>query len=361
MQLFEHGGNVHAAARSTGTELSEYLDYSANINPLGLPASVRAAITASLDSIVHYPDPDAVLFRQAVSERYKVPQEMITAGNGAVELLYVLCHTTRPRRVLIPAPAFSEYERAARAVGAEISYFYLQPEQGFSIDIEKIALALTAVDLVFLGNPNNPTGTLIKNSQLAQLLDAAQQRNITVVVDESFLDFLPDDSSYTCRSLLAKYQNLFILHSLTKFYALPGLRLGFALANPQLTSLLHKGKDPWNVNSLAQIAGVSALKDEHYRIQSHALLAPEIDCFYRQLSEIPRLKVYRPAVNFVLINTANAGMQAAQLREAMLKWKILIRDCSNYPGLNPYYIRVAVKRPEQNQILLSALREIIGC
>ena len=138
---------------------------------------------------------------------------MITAGNGTVELLYVLCHSVRPRRVLIPAPAFSEYERAARAAGAEISYFYLQPEQGFSIDIEKIALELAAVDLVFLGNPNNPTGTLIVNSQLAKLLDAAQQWNVTVVVDESFLDFLPEDSFYTCRSLLAKYKTcLFCIH-----------------------------------------------------------------------------------------------------------------------------------------------------
>lgn len=358
MQLFEHGGNVYAAARAGGGAWSEYLDFSANINPLGLPLSVRQSLLKALDCVIHYPDPDASQFKQAVSRCYRIPAEMITAGNGAVELLYVLCHVIKPRRVLIPAPAFSEYERAARAAGAAIQYFFLRPEDGFAISTEKIAAELTSVDMVFIGNPNNPTGSLIENSRIEPLLAEAARRSAIVVVDESFLDFLPDDSLYTCRSLLQKYPNLFILHSLTKFYALPGLRLGFALSSPERTRLLHLSKDPWNVNCLAQAAGAVALSDADYRRQTHDLLSHEINRLFQQLTDVSGLRVYPPAVNFILIEITSAGITAAQLREAMLQRKILIRDCGNYPGLSPHYIRVAVKQPEQNQVLLSALQEL---
>jgi threonine-phosphate decarboxylase len=359
MQHFEHGGNLYAAARQTGANLSEYLDFSANINPLGIPTSVRQALAMSLDSIIHYPDTEAAMFKQAVSQHYRVPVETITAGNGAVELLYVLCHVIKPRRVLIPAPAFSEYERAARAARAEIEYFFLQSEAGFAVAIEEIISALPTVDMVFLGNPNNPTGVLVENRQIETLLAAAKECNVTVVVDESFLDFLPEDSMYTCRPLLRKYPNLFILHSLTKFYAMPGLRLGFALTNPDLTGLLHLGKDPWNVNCLAQIAGVTALNDSDYRQQSRRLLADEINLFYQGLADIPGLKVYLPTVNFILIDITGTGMMATNLRKAMMENKVLIRDCSNYPGLSPFFIRVAIKQPKQNRLLLTVLRQAL--
>lgn len=360
MQQFEHGGNVYAAARQAGADLSEYLDYSANINPLGLPASVREALSLSLDRIVHYPDTEAALLKQAVSEHYGIPVQLITAGNGAVELLYVLCHIIRPRRVLIPVPAFSEYERAARAARAEVEYCFLRPEDDFAVSINKIISALPSVDMVFLGNPNNPTGVLVENRQIEPLLAAAEKYHVTVVVDESFLDFLPNDRLYTCRPLLKAYPNLFILHSLTKFYALPGLRLGFAMANPDLTTQLHLGKDPWNVNSLAQAAGVAAVNDLDFREQSRLLLDGERNIFYRNLAGVPGLKVYQPSVNFVLIDTTDTGMMAADIRKLLLQHKILIRDCSNYPGLSPYFIRVAIKRPAQNAALLKAIRQVIG-
>lgn len=360
MQQFEHGGNLYAAARQTGVTVNEYMDFSANINPLGLPAGVRQSLLQSLESIIHYPDTEAALLKQAISREYHVPVETITAGNGAVELLYVLCHVLRPKRVLIPVPAFSEYERAARAAQAEIDYYFLQPETGFTVDFERVIAALSSVDMVFLGNPNNPTGVLIENGQLNRLLAAAQQHRVTVVIDESFLDFLPDDSQFTCRPLLQTYPNVFILHSLTKFYALPGLRLGFALTNPELTRQLHQAKDPWNVNCLAQIAGVAALADRDYREQSRCFLAAEQNLFFQQLTELPGLKVYPPTVNFILIDCSGTGMMAAVLRKELLTHQLLVRDCSNYPGLSPYFIRVAIKQTKQNQRLLQSLRVILS-
>lgn len=356
----EHGGNLYAAVRKSGGELESYLDYSANINPLGLPASVRQAMLSEIDRTIHYPDADAAAFKAAVSEFYRVPVEMITAGNGAVELLYVLNHVLRPDHILVPAPTFSEYERAARAARAEVAYFYLDEAQNFKIPVREFCAAMKTAQIVFIANPNNPTGVLLTKDELKFILTQARENDIIVVVDESFIDFLLEDSSYTCRSLLAEFENLVILHSLTKFYAIPGLRLGFMLANPRLTSCLHLAKDPWNVNSIAQAAGVAALGDTVYRENSRKMMAEAGTCFYREISAISGYKPYKPSVNYMLLNIAASGLTSAEFCQRLFAVKMLARDCSNYPGLSSDYIRLAIKLPEQNQRMLTALKQIIG-
>ncbi|MDF2571414.1 MAG: cobD 2 [Sporomusa sp.] len=356
---FVHGGNVHAWARECGGAVSGVLDYSANINPLGLANSVQIAITQSVNQVVHYPDVEAIMLKSAISSYYQVAVEHITAGNGAVELLYVLSHALRPKRVLIPAPTFSEYERASRAAGAEIEYAYLSPSNGYAFDENALCNRLSGVDIVFVGNPNNPTGTMLTVSQLERLLFAANQAGTIVVVDESFMDFIIDDREYTCRPLLKRYDNLVILHSLTKFYAIPGLRLGFSLSHPVLSAKLHAAKDPWNVNSLAQVAGVSALGDKDYQSRSRHVVNCEKDILYTGLKSLPGLKPYIPSVNYILIDISKSGYSASELRQALAEKDILIRDCSNYPGLSPYYVRVAVKLNEQNKILLERLEQVL--
>lgn len=356
---FEHGGNLYAAVRRQGGCLSTLLDFSANINPLGLSEGVRQALYDSLECIVHYPDAEAYALKEAISRRYGVDRDLITAGNGAVEPIYILCHMLKPARVLVTAPTFSEYERAAKASGARVEYFYLLPEHGFAIDIAAMMPLVSAVDMVFIGNPNNPTGTLLTNREIEPLLAMAKEQGTIVVVDESFLDFLFDDSEYTCRHLLSRYSNLVIVHSLTKFYAIPGLRLGFALANASLTGVLHSGKDPWNVNSLAQSAGVAALNDEQYRVLSKELVYKAKEELYSLLGALPGLVPYYPAVNFILVNIEGTGMNAGQLSQALLAHNVLIRDCSNYPGLSAGYIRLAVKQPAQNAVLVNALQSVV--
>lgn len=358
--LHEHGGNVYAMMRKSGKDLDDFLDYSANINPLGLAQSVRQVIIQSIDQIVHYPDVEAAALKSAISKVYSVAPEMITPGNGAVEMLYVLCNVVRPGKVLITAPAFSEYEKAARAAQAEVQYCYLPADNNFAIDIDKVVASLTGIDMVFIGNPNNPTGTLLQQSQMAQLLEAAGKRQTYVVVDESFLDFLPDDSGFTCRPLISKYKNLIIVHSLTKFYAIPGLRLGFALANPALTAKMHQSKDPWNVNTLAQNAGVAALQDLNYRNASRLIVNAAKQELYQALQALPGIKPYPPAVNFILADISGTGFSSLLLRQRLMENNICVRDCSNYPGLKGDYIRLAVKRPEQNRILINTLKSVIG-
>ncbi len=353
---FVHGGNVYAWAREHGREAAVVLDYSANINPLGLAPAVQAAISQAVGEVIHYPDAGAVLLKAAISSYYQVDAEWITAGNGAVELLYVLTHTLRPQRVLIPAPSFSEYERAARAAGAVIEYACLSPASNFVLDVNWLSRRLTGMDMVFIGNPNNPTGTLLTVGQMEKILFAAARTGTIVVVDESFMDFIPSDREYTCRPLLKQFDNLVVLHSLTKFYAIPGLRLGFALTQPALTSRLHAAKDPWNVNSLAQAAGVAALTDKEYQGQSRDIVQYEKDALYAGLQSIPGAAPLPPAVNYILIRIEQT---AARVCQVMAEKNILIRDCSNYPGLSPYYIRVAVKLSEQNKKLLTYLEQVL--
>ncbi|MEG6585508.1 threonine-phosphate decarboxylase CobD [Dendrosporobacter sp. 1207_IL3150] len=356
---FEHGGNIFKAARNKNTSSIDFIDFSANINPLGLADNVRESIISSLDKIIHYPDPDAHDLKTAISKYYNVDYASITVGNGAVELLYVLCHLVKPKRVLIPAPSFSEYERAAKASKAEVEYYYLCENTNFTIDVSKIIPIMDEFDIVFIGNPNNPTGTILPKKDLELLIRSAQKSNCLVVVDESFIDFLPDDNQHTCRDLIKSYDNLVILHSLTKFYAIPGLRLGFTLTSTELAKLLDLGKDPWNANTLAQSAGVAALKNIDYRIKTKEIIGSAKQQFYKDLCSIQGLKVHFPSVNFILINIENTGLMSAELSQRMYERGFLIRDCANYPGLSPFYIRLAVKLPVQNSLIIESLKESI--
>jgi len=352
---FEHGGNLYAAMRRQGGGMEALLDFSANINPLGLPESVHRSLIEALPHIIHYPDPESQALKTAISKRFRVDERQIAVGNGAAELIYVLCHMFRPQRVLVPAPTFSEYERAARACGAAVEYLYLSPAEKFTISAESIVQRLPYIDILFLCNPNNPTGQVLPRETVERIIALAEKFKVLVVVDESFLEFLSAEASLSCRSLLPRYANLVIVQSLTKFYALPGLRLGFVLADHAICKMLDKGKDPWNVNSLAQVAGTVALADEAYRAKSLAMIGDAREAFCNKLGAIPGVIPLAGSANFILVNIAGTGFTSIRLREALAQEGILIRDCSNYPGLSAEYIRLAVKLPQQNEILLTCL------
>jgi threonine-phosphate decarboxylase len=357
-KAFEHGGNVHAVWREKQHNNEPLLDFSANINPLGLSKSVRKAMLAALETVVHYPDPGAAELKQAISRFYNVPAQYITLGNGAVEPIYILCQILRPQRVLVTAPAFGEYERAALAAKAEVEVLNLSAEENFTIQPEQVISRLNYVDMVFITNPNNPTGTLMSARELEKIIAAAQNKTL-VIVDESFIDFLPDGDKYTVKPLLCQYKNLVILQSLTKFYAIPGLRLGFVLSHEALAKQLDLAKDPWNVNSLAQAAGVAALQDTEYQKDSVSYMAKANIDLYQALNAHFGIAAFQPSANFMLLDITGTGFKSGQLCQLAAEHNILLRDCSNYRGLSDAYIRVAVKRREDNQRLIEVLYKII--
>ncbi len=355
MKQFCHGGNIYRETSPSGA----WMDFSANINPLGIPDSVRAVILKHLDGIVHYPEPDSGKLRQLLSEHEGVPEESILLGNGAAELFYLFFYTLRPRRVLIPVPSFSEYERSARAAGAEVRFFPLLPEEDFAPDMERMEAAVSGADCLILGNPNNPTGQLLSKEKLEGLVKACEKQGCWLLVDESFLDFREDRAEFSLQDLVRQHEKLAVLRSLTKFYAIPGLRLGFGLMNPELRARMESGKDVWNVNLLAQHAGMAALTDDAYARKSRIILQEERTWLTGMLRELPLEKVYEPAVNFILVK-CGTDTCARKVLFGMKSRGILLRDCSNYTGLETGgYLRMAIRSHEENQIVLQAWIDIL--
>lgn len=355
----KHGGNVYAAIRNQGGTISDFLDFSANINPLGLSPLVRAALLGSLDAVTAYPDPDAVALKEAISNCYNVPAEFIETGNGAVEIIYLLCRIIAPSRVLLPSPTFSEYEAAARATGLSVVKIMLQESTGFAPELPDLAEMLCTGDLLFLCNPNNPTGVVFSREQLLPLVKKAAAIGAHIVVDESFIDFRAESALESCRTLVGEYPGVVVLHSLTKFLAVPGLRLGFMLGAPKLVEQLKKLRDPWNVNVMAQAAGVAGLADQEYRCRTVAMINQEKESLRNALETIPGIRIFPPAVNFILADIGDTGWDADRLQAALLPYRILIRSCANFDALSDRFVRMAVKAPKDNQVLINALKKIM--
>ena len=355
IEKFVHGGNVYAPSPS-GT----WLDFSANINPLGLAPAVRAAIAENIDGVVNYPDPEARELKAALAEHYQVPRERLVLGNGAAELFYLFLNTVRPKAVLVPVPSFSEYERSALAAGAKVEYFPLPLASGLSLDMAALAgeARRSGAEVVIVGNPNNPTGQLLETAELEGFLRATEDmaKPPWLLVDESFLDFRRDGEFYRARGLLETYGRLFIVQSLTKFYALPGLRLGFGIGSQELVRKLELSKDVWNVNYLAQKAGVAALRQQAYACETVKLVEEERRFVFEGLSKFKGIVPYPPTVNFLLLRLEN--MSSVDFAAAMRQQGILVRDCSNYPGLDECHVRVAVKNRQDNEKLLAAVAEV---
>ncbi len=354
-----HGGNLRAAAKKYGIDAAQIIDFSANINPLGVSPAALMAIKDNLGSIEHYPDPDCTELRQAFAENVGLPKENLVMGNGAVELVFILMHLIKPKQVLIPVPTFSEYKIAVTAAGGTVKSLPLDREENFVFDLEKIITQLNDVDAVFICNPNNPTGTLIKRQDLEVLLAHANKTGKWVIVDEAFMDFIRCRDQYSVKDLVNCYERLFVSYSLTKFHALPGLRLGAGIANSSLITKLEQSKDPWNVNALAQAAGTASLRDTQYIRDTIDTVEKEKEYLYKALTEIPGLKTYQPAVNYIFIDISATGLTSTELSEQTGRRGILIRDCSSYETLGPVFIRVAVKSRPDNVKLLDVMQDIL--
>ena len=354
-ELRYHGGNIYAAARDSGGKLTDYLDFSANINPLGLSAAVRSALFESLEQATCYPDPDAMELKQTIAATYQVSPDCIETGNGAVELIYLLCRVFDSSRVVLPAPTFGEYAAGARAAGLPVHHFSLLRRDGFRPDWDRLAAELTAGDLLFFCNPNNPTGVVCKRKEIKELAVVAARVGARLVIDESFIDFRREDGEESCRSLVGETDNVVVLHSLTKYLAVPGLRLGFCLAPPQWVRKLSVLRDPWNVNVLAQVAGVAGLRDRDYRRDTLELVERERRQLWQAIRQIGGLDPFEPSVNYLLFEIQRPEMDAVKLQQKLLPAKILIRNCASFAGLSERFVRVAVKLPEQNLRLIEAI------
>lgn len=350
-ERFVHGGNIYEPA----ADGEAWLDFSANINPLGMSARAREALLRHIDDVIHYPDPQMRELRAALAAHYHLPAECFLCGNGAAELFYLYFFVKRPKRVLLPVPSFSEYERAARAAGAEVHFFCLEEKSGFQPDLTKILQEVGRIgaDCVVLGNPNNPTGTLLFRDDLMTFARDLRTFSCQLLIDESFLDFRRDETEFTLRREAAELENILLVRSLTKFFAIPGLRLGFALGPEDLLNQMEQAKDVWNVNLLAQAAGAAMLSDVTYQKKTREFAAAEKDYLAGGLRALGKIKVYPPSVNFLLVRLKRP-QHTDELLDFLRQRHILVRDCRHYPGLETGFLRLAVRTRDENDRLLAA-------
>lgn len=346
-----HGGDVYSAREHMQGEI---LDFSANLNPLGLPEGVRRVLRKSVDESVHYPDPLCRELCAAIAEHEGVSREMVLCGNGAADLIFRLCLALCPRRALIPAPTFAEYEQALRAVGCEVERHLLREEDEFRLTAGFLERLEPGIDLVFLCNPNNPTGQLTDPGLMEEILLRCERNGILLAADECFVDFLDEPERHTLRAHLRESRRLLILRAFTKIYAMAGLRLGYCLcADRALLECMSACGQPWSVSVPAQLAGVQALREHDYLKESAALIRRERDYLRRGLCALG-CRVMGSQANYIFFRAPVPG-----LRERLEQKNILIRSCKNYPGLDERYCRVAVRTRRENSLLLAALREIV--
>ncbi|MBB6214604.1 threonine-phosphate decarboxylase [Anaerosolibacter carboniphilus] len=357
MKIAKHGGNIYEVAEKLGIQPSEVLDFSANINPLGVPTSFRKALIENISLIESYPDPYYQRLIQAIGKYHQINPNYITVGNGATEIIFSMISALKPKQALILAPTFLEYERALAKVGCEVHYYRLKEELDFIVDEGFLKALHEEIDLVILCNPNNPTGQMIHHEIMDKILDRCREQRINLMIDEAFNEFLdcPDEKSMISR--IESYKNLYIIRSLTKFFALPGLRIGYGISgNLDMLQKIASVKEPWTINSFAALAGEVVVKDQEYICCSKAWIDTEREFLFEGFQGIPQIKAYRPAANYILLKVLDD--QYVFLQEKLLEKNILIRSCSNYENLNKSYFRVAIKDREANEKLIRALREV---
>ena len=353
---FKHGGNIEEAARLFAVAEEKITDFSSNVNPLALPAKVIKAIKESIRFIPRYPDPDSLKLKKALGKKFGIGTEHIVVGNGSIDLIYRAAQVLRPGAAVILTPTFMEYENALLSAGSKIRRLAASERDKFIFPIDEIEKNSGDVDIVFICNPNNPTGALTAKSDLEYLAKRLRQKKTTLVVDEAFID-LAEGHSLVERA--AESGNLLVLRSMTKFYGLAGLRLGYAVGSKKLINRIRNFGPPWAVNMFAQVAGEAIIGDEEFKKKSLRRLVEERNFLYSHLSRIQELKPFQSQANFILVKI-EGSLPSGQLQEKLLEHRLLVRDCSNFYGLTNKYIRVAVKGRKENLRLVKALQEVFA-
>jgi threonine-phosphate decarboxylase len=352
-----HGGNIYEVAQRYKLRPEAIIDFSSNINPLGPSPRVLRTLRSHLRWVSRYPEMHARGLVRDLARFHGLPEEAIVVGNGSTALIYRLPYALLTKSALVLHPTFSEYERAFGLGGCRIDLLMRDEAHGFQPPWQRLFEALRrGYGVVILCNPNNPTGDVIAKDELAEFVEEAGRLGTVVVVDEAFMDF---HEGATLKHEVLRRSNLIVLRSMTKCYALAGLRLGFLAASPPLAKRVREADEPWAVSALAQIAGRESLKDRNYLRRTLELTATERQYLLEELAAIAGLATYPSVANFLLLKVIRPGWDAPRLQQGLIRHGLLIRDCSSFPGLGGAYIRIAVRGRKDNSRLLRALHEVL--
>ena len=352
-----HGSDLEKIEQIYGIKKEEITSFSANVNPLGISPLLRKTLADHIDAISTYPDREYTSLRRCLSAYTGASPDHIIVGNGSTELISLFIQITHPKKALILGPTYSEYEREISLCDGTTVYYPLREEADFALDVHDFTERLDqTLDLVVICNPNNPTSSSIPRSDMRHILDVCKQYDIYVMVDETYVEFADNMAELTAVPLTNYYNNIVILRGTSKFFAAPGLRLGYAVTgNRDLIKSINTRKNPWTINSLAVIAGETMFTDSAYIKETKSLISSERARLCKLFHENPDFKVYDPSANFVLVRILREDLTSQDLFDRAIRQKMMIRDCSTFPFLDNKYIRLCFMRPEDNDRLIRCL------
>lgn len=352
-----HGSDLEKIEQVYGIKKEDIVSFSANVNPLGVSFRLRETLANHLDAITTYPDREYTSLRKCIANYVSTDYNNVLVGNGSSELISLFIQLNHPKKALIVGPTYSEYEREVSLGGGRTHYFRLPENDNFRLCPEKLIEELSHnVDLLILCNPNNPTGSVVVREDMYAILDYCKQKDITVLVDETYIEFAENTEELTAIALTKYYNNIIILRGISKFFAAPGLRLGYAIcSNHDLLKEVNQKKNPWSINSLAAIAGEIMFTDTDYMKQTKELISSERSRICKLLEESGKFQVFPTSANFLLAKIKSDTLTSEDYFDACIRQNMMIRDCSTFPFLNNKFIRFCFMEKEQNDKLLDIL------
>lgn len=356
-----HGSDLEKIEAVYGIKKEDIVSFSANVNPLGISYKLRETLAKNLDAITSYPDREYRALRSAIASYAETETENVIVGNGSTELISLFLQTQHPKKAIIVGPTYSEYEREIALSGGSSVYYPLLEEQDFSLRTSSFCASLTdKADLAVICNPNNPTSTAISRTDLRRILDTCMTHGIFVMIDETYVEFADDGKEITAVPLCNSYNNLIVLRGTSKFFAAPGLRLGYAITgNADIREAIRSRQNPWSINSLAEIAGRLMFSDEDYIKETKELIRSERSRMTEALGQMKTVKVFRPEANFLLFRIEKPSVTSDQLFDHCIRKGLMIRDCQSFPFLDDRFIRFCFMKPADNDRLLAAFRELL--
>lgn len=350
-----HGADINSAAELYGLEADKIIDFSSNINPF-IVESMDKIVATGVENLQKYPDIKYRRLRKNIADYLRVEDSYIIPGNGATEIIYLLMRNLSGRLAIIN-PTFSEYRKGAEIAGLSVVDFVMDWEKDFELDLDEIYKGKDEFDSIFICNPNNPDGSV---RDIKKLLEFAEKEGKLLIVDETFIEFADSEKDRSLVNMVEKSKNLFIIRAVTKFFGIPGIRLGYGIsANRELLQKMYDEKEPWTINSFADSASDFIFKEEEYIRKSKEYFSEERVCMINEINKIDGIKAFNSDANFILVRFENRNV--LDVKENLLKRAgLLIRDASNFIGLDSSFARVAIKNHEQNIVLVDALRSVLG-
>ena len=352
-----HGSDLEKIEAVYGIKKEDITSFSANVNPLGVSPLLRSTLASQKDAITSYPDREYTSLRECIAAYTGTDASQVIVGNGSTELISLFIQIEHPKKAMILGPTYSEYEREISLGGGTTLYYPLREKDDFVLDVDDFTAHLNeSIDLLVLCNPNNPTSSCINRTDMRRILDICKQYDIFVMVDETYVEFADNMDEITAVPLTHYYNNIIILRGTSKFFAAPGLRLGYAISgNQDLIKSINTRKNPWTINSLAVIAGELMFTDEEYIQQTKSLISSERARIYEIFKNHPDFKPYKPSGNFMLLKILREDITSADLFDKAIRKNMMIRDCSTFPFLDNKYIRFCFMMPEMNDKLIDCL------